>query len=196
MVWCIANQRSYHSSLNIFAVIAGVLLVRGNLKVARWAAMGLSLLMAAGATMLMTFEFMFPLGYWMAVIRDGGISGIASYLITIALLGLLFWLRSQLYRPEVIHAQTENAIAEPKRLLPIALGIALPIIIVAFLGLMLHGDTAKEAMRRAEQQLGSKYRYVVTNMQMQSNMKHKSVSARVAAYNDTELKIVQINWQE
>jgi hypothetical protein len=196
MIWCIANQRSYHSSLNIFAVIAGILLVRGNLKVARWVTMGLSLLLAAGVTMLVTIEFMFPLGYRMAVIREGGIGGIVSFLITIALLGLLFWLRSQLYRPEVIHAQTESAIAEPRRLLPIVLGIALPITITVFLGLMLHGDTAKEAMRRAEQQLGNKYHYVVTSMQMQSNMKHKSVSARVAAYNDTELKIVQIEWQE
>jgi hypothetical protein len=69
-------------------------------------------------------------------------------------------------------------------------------VIIIFLGLILHGNTAKEAMQRAEQQLGSKYHFVVTNMQMQSNMRQKSVSARVAAYNDTELKIVQINWQE
>src|SRR2546425_9956416 len=35
MIYCIMTGRSYSSSLNIFAVIAGIFLIKGNLKAAK-----------------------------------------------------------------------------------------------------------------------------------------------------------------
>ena len=35
MIYCIVNKLAYSSSLNIFAVIAGILLIRGSVKTAR-----------------------------------------------------------------------------------------------------------------------------------------------------------------
>ena len=35
MIYCIANEIHYSSSFNIFAVIAGILLIRGGVKSAR-----------------------------------------------------------------------------------------------------------------------------------------------------------------
>jgi hypothetical protein len=34
MIYCIANRISYSSSFNIFAVVAGIFLLRGNLRAA------------------------------------------------------------------------------------------------------------------------------------------------------------------
>lgn len=59
MVWCIANDRSYSSSLNVFALVAGILLVRGSLKTARWVAMGASFLFAGGALAIVALPFMY-----------------------------------------------------------------------------------------------------------------------------------------
>ncbi len=34
MIWCVAHRQSYSSRFNIFAVIAGILLIRGGLRTA------------------------------------------------------------------------------------------------------------------------------------------------------------------
>lgn len=38
MIYCIATRQSYSSSINVFAVAAGVFLIRGSLAAAHWVA--------------------------------------------------------------------------------------------------------------------------------------------------------------
>ena len=195
MVWCIANDRSYSSSLNIFALVAGILLVRGSLKAARWVAMGASFLFAAGALAVITLPFMYPLGYWFAVLRNG--AGIVPAIaIAAALLAMLFWIRQQLLRPEILNAEQAAGLRPPRVTLAATIGAVLPVILVIVLGLMFHGDSANEAIRRAHQQLSGNYHYVVTSMQMNSTPTEKNVAAVVVAYNDSELRSILVKWKE
>jgi len=195
MVWCIANGRSYSSSLNIFALVGGILLVRGGLKTARWVATLSSFMLAACGVGLVVMPFMYPIGYWAAVLRSG-VGSAVSLIVAGAFCVLLFWVRRQVMCPEVRHAQLAAGLSPPKTKVAVAIGAALPVLIVVLLGFMFRSDTAQEAVRRAGQQLGGGYHYVVTSMQMRSNMKEKSVFAVVAAYNDTELKSIQVSWKE
>jgi len=195
MIWCMMNGRSYSSSFNIFAVIGGVFLVRGSLKAARWISMFLSFTLSACLCGAVTVPFMFPLGYWSAVFRNG-VGATLSVLFAIGMLVLLYWLRRELQNPEVVRAQVEAGVPCAKTVQPILAGIGLMMAIVVFLTLLLRGETAREATQRAEQQLGGTYHYVVTSLYIQSNMKEKSVLAVVDAYNDSELKSVQIRWTE
>ncbi|HVU34665.1 MAG TPA: hypothetical protein VHE61_14620 [Opitutaceae bacterium] len=195
MVWCVANDRSYSSSLNIFAVVAGILLVRGSLKTARWVAMGASFLFAAGALAIVALPFMYPIGYWFAVLRHS--SGVAATIvIALALLLVLFWIRQQLLRPEVLKAEQDAGVRPPRIRLAATIGAVLPVILVTVLGFMFHGDTAKEAIRRAHQQLSGNYQYVVTSMQMNSTPTEKNVAAVVVAYDDTEVRSILVKWKE
>ena len=195
MVWCVSKGISYSSSLNIFAVVGGILLVRGGLKTARWVATFSSFMLAGcGAAMLM-MPFTFPLGYWIAVFKFG--TGIAfSMFVAVSLLALLFWLRQQMLLPSVREAQLAAGLPPPKTKLAVIVGIILPVALITVLGFMFRSDAAREAIRRAEQQFGGNYHYVITSMQMSSNMKETSVFAVVAAYNDTELKNIQLNWKQ
>jgi hypothetical protein len=196
MVWCIANRVSYNSSLNIFAVIGGILLVKGNLKASRWVALLVAFILAASLAIVVLIPVMQPIGYFLAAVRNSGLAG-AIWLIAFAvLLGLLWWVRGQLYRPEVISAQIESGMKPPKPMLPLAAGAVAAIAMAMFLRLLTHGDTAKEAIRRADMRLGHNYQYVVTNIQIGINGSRKSVSAVVAAYNDDEFKTILIRWQE
>ena len=195
MVWCIANEVSYSSSFNIFAVVGGILLVRGGLKTARWVATFSTFMLAACAAALFVMPFLYPLGYWMAVFRHG--SGLAGSIVIVAALpALLIWVRQQVLHPAVLQAQLAAGLPAPKIKFATGAGLALPVLLVTLLGFMFRGETAHEAIRRAQQQLGGNYQYVVTNMQMNSNMKETNVFAIVDAYNDTELKSIQVNWKK
>ncbi len=195
MIWCISKGVSYSSSFNIFALVGGILLFRGGLKTARWVATLSTFMLAGCGVAILVVPFMYPLGYWIAVFRFGVGVGI-SLLVSAVLLGLLYWLRQQMMDPSVREAQLAAGLLPPKTKSAIAAGIILPIALMALLSIMFRGDTAREAMRRAEQQLGGNYHYVVTNMQMSSNMTDKIVVAIVSAYSDTELKSIQVRWKE
>ena len=195
MVWCIANQVSYSSSFNIFALVGGILLVRGGLKTARWVATLSTFMLAACGVGLLVMPFMYPFGYWLAAIKHGtGLVG--GLFVAAALLALLVWVRQQVMHPEVREAQLAAGLPPPRVKLPFVVGVALPVLLVVLLGAMFRSDTAHEAIRRAKQQLGGQYQYVVTSMQMSSNMQGKSVLAVVTAYNDSEFKSVQVRWKE
>lgn len=195
MVWCIAHDRSYSSSLNIFALVAGILLVRGSLKTARWVAMSASFLFAASALAIVVLPFLYPIGYWLALLRHS--SGVAaSIVIALALLSVLFWLRQQLLRPEVLKAEEDAGIRPPRVRLAATTGALLPVLLTLVLGLMFHGDTAKEAIRRAHRRLSGNYHYVVTSMQMNSTGTEKHVTAVVTAYNATALRTIPVQWKE
>lgn len=195
MVWCIANQVTYNSSFNIFALVGGILLVRGGLKTARWVATLSTFMLAACGVTLVVMPFLYPAGYWMAVLRHG--SGLViSFVIAASLIALLIWVRQQVLHPAVLQALLAAGLPAPRTKVAAGVGLALPVLLVILLRLILQGDTAHEAIRRAELQLGRKYHYVVTSMQMSSNMKGKSVFAIVTAYNDAELKSIQVSWKE
>lgn len=60
MIYCIANSISYSSSFNIFAVIAGIFLLRGSLRAAlvvRWLSM---LMLAAFLTLILAWPLVQP----------------------------------------------------------------------------------------------------------------------------------------
>ena len=196
MIWCIANQVNYNSSFNIFAIIAGILLINGNLKVSRWVARFIAFFLAMSLTIIVLIPALQPIGYFWAALKNSGLQGGLWVAVGALFLALLWWMRGQLYRPEVISAQIESGLKAPKPWLPLTLGAVAAMGLVVFLRFLTTGDTAKEAIRRADEKLGANYHYVVTNMQIGISMGHKSVSAVVAAYNDSEFKTIPIQWQE
>jgi hypothetical protein len=196
MIWCIANQASYSSNFSIFALVGGFLLYRGGLKAARWCASALTFLLTACAMTLVVVPFIYPFGYWFAVLRHGNAMGILSVLVGAALFALLFWVRQQVLHPAVHEAQQAAELQPPRVKLPFALGVALALLVVTVFRLMTGGDTARKTIERAQLLHGPQYQYVVTSMQVSSNMKGKRVHAIVAAYNDREIKSISVNWED
>lgn len=136
-----------------------------------------------------------PVGYWAAVFRHG-VGAAVTGAISAALILIFYWLRRELYSSDVIQAQSDANISPPRVVAPIVAGVAVLTAIVLVLTLMFHSNAGREATRRAQEQLGPGYHYVVTNMQIHWHGREKSVSAVVAAYNDSELKTVPVNWNE
>ena len=93
MIYCIANGISYSSSFNIFAVIAGIFLLRGSLRTAsvvRWFAV---FMLSGFVALLISWPFMQPLDLTLTQLRLNPGASVAAVALVAFVLSLLFWLK-------------------------------------------------------------------------------------------------------
>jgi hypothetical protein len=193
MVYCIWKKQSYSSSLNIFAVIAGVYLLRGNLAAVRWVTWFAAFMLAGfiGA-MLVLFPFMRPPESWAPEFRFHPVALFVSVIVGIAGVVLLVWVYTNLRAAPVLSAR----IAAGQSAAPPKLAFVLGATLVVALAIMMHftmgGSIGAKAVKLAEAKYGSGYHYYVTRVQWSGS----HYSARLTAYNDHEEKPVQIEWEQ
>jgi hypothetical protein len=191
MIYCVANQMNYSSSLNIFAVVAGIFLLRGSLGAARvvtW----FSAFMLAGFLLgfLIVFPWVQPLEYWLLALRRDPLGSLVSIVSLPVMLFMLFWIYKMLRAPPVLEARAAAGHRSGVPRSAFVAGSALAVIMAVLLQLTLKGESAEKALRLATEQHGSEYKYFVSNI----NWAGRHVSARLTAYNDKESKEVEIEW--
>ena len=190
MIYCIMNQINYGSSFNIFAVIAGILLMKGGVKTSRVVRWFSAFLAIAFIGFFILSPLLIPIDLRMTQFKLNPIEVLSSYASTIILIGVLIWVYMQLSMPNAL-AKLEEAgykIQRPKS----ALYTALVFIILggASLGFILNSGPAKKAELLAQKQFGSNYKYHVANLSFAND----HGVAIVTAYNDNEIKNVQVQW--
>lgn len=193
MAYCIANNQSYSSSLNIFAVIAGIFLVRGSLQAARiitW----FSAFMLAGilGAVVLWLPFTQPLGLWATEFRLNPIGTVLLILIAPVAIVLLFWVYRQLRSSLVVQARVAvgQGAAPPRS--AFVIGLALAVGLAVMVHLTITGESGAKAVQLAQAQLGADYKYHVTGMQWSGG----HYRASVTAYRDNEVKSVEVEWQQ
>jgi hypothetical protein len=193
MIYCIIHEISYSSSLNIFAVVAGILLLRGSLGTARIVAW-FSAFMFAGLLLgsVIVFPWMRPLDYWLLTFYKNPLGSLLSIVVAAVLLFWLFWVYRNLRSPAVLEARAAigQRVGVPRS--AFIAGSALTILMAVLLQLSLKGESAEKAVRLATQQHGSQYKYFVSSI----NWAGHHVSARLTAYNEKASKKVLIEWEE
>lgn len=191
MAYCIVNNISYSSSLNIFAVIGGILLLRGNLGAVR-AITWFSAFMFSG--LLLSFLFVFPwlqpIDYSLLMLREHPVVTLGSILLAMASLGMLFWVYTQLRLPAVVTARVAAGHARGAPKSAFLAGAATALVLAVTLQLTLDGNAAQEAKRLAAKQYGSGYKYFVSSI----NWSGRHVSARVTAYKEDKTKRIAVQW--
>lgn len=196
MIYCIANRISYSSSFNIFAVIAGVFLLRGSLRAAsvvRWLSV---FMLAAFLTLILAWPFFQPWDLTLTEVRLKPWSAGGAIAFAAIALGLLAWLHSQLGSAPVLAARAAASRPNRDMRIPAVVGVGLVVVLAVFLSVLLGGESASKAKSIAAQQLGEGYRYHVTSLNIQTNSAGKFVSGVVTAWNDKEVKSVPVRWQE
>jgi flagellar biogenesis protein FliO len=196
MVYCIANRISYASSFNVFAVIAGVLRMRGHLAIAaatRWLA---AFMLAGFAGLLVAWPLLQPISLTLTQIRlhPGSTAGVLVFIMLMLL--VLCWLYRELGRPEVQQARARAGRKSINMRAPAATGVGVVVLVVVSMRLLLGGESATKAQTLAQQQLGPGYRYHVTSIDIEMNSKATSVAAVVTAWNDKEVRDLPVHWQE
>jgi hypothetical protein len=196
MIYCMFNRIAYSSSLNIFAVIAGVLLIRGGLKTAgivRWLAL---LVLSALVTVAVVLPFLQPIGLWVAEIRFRTLSVVTSSVVMVALAAALYWVARELGREPVQLARDSAGFKRGSARVPVLFGFGLVVLVSLFLTIFLDGDSAERAKREAAKEVGPGFTLHVTSLYISDSPGHKRVSAVVTAWNDKEVRDIPVQWEE
>lgn len=193
MIYCIAHHLNYASSLNIFAVIAGIYLLRSNLRVANIIAW-FAAFMVVGAIggILFILPFCLPLGLLLTSIRENPIQDVLSIVIGTFLIAYLIWVYLQLRTSQILQAQVAAGVKERKPWTAALTATVLVVLMTVLMHGFLHGDAANRAIERAAQIDGQNFKYVVTSI----NISNGHVVAIVTAYNNSEIKTERVEFQE
>ena len=200
MVYCIVNKTSYSSSLNIFAIIAGVFLLKGSLKVARLISWFIALIIAASIGNLVSMPFIYPVDLLLTYIRLEPISCIIGVVSFLAIMVVAVWGYHEITSVPVRAAMDESGVNctsfwwKPAR--GFWVGGCLALFLLIFLSLLMNGATATEVKKRAAVQLGEGYKFHIKSINMSSGSSGKHVQAVVTAYNSEKIKDVVVDWSE
>lgn len=196
MVYCILNRIEYASSFNVFAVIAGILLMRGSLRTAsvvRWYSV---FMFSAFAALLIAWPLMQPIDLTVTQLRLSPLLAIELLVFVAFAFPLLFWLYRELGKAPVLAAQVAAGRKVKNMRLPAAVGVGLVAATCVSLTIMVGSESASKARVIAEQQLGSTYRYHVTSLSIAWSNRGTLVSGSVTAWNDREVRDVPVKWEE
>lgn len=192
MAYVIMSGEHYGASVNILAVIAGVLLVRGSLRPVRIVTWFCAFtLVCFGGVACFILPMMQPLDLFLINLKLNPIQVAAEFLIMIGTYAIVLWCYRQLRSPVVQEALEQSGRKHGPPKTAFALGA------IIFMALAIMMFTAfKQPMERAEalakQQMGSNYKYATESIQWSGNQGR----ATVAAYNDDEIKKVEVKWND
>ena len=188
MAYCITNNQSYSSSLNIFAVIAGIFLIRGSLQATRILTWFCAFLLAGvlGATLLI-LPFIQPFGLWAMEYRLNPTSMVLLVLSLSATITFLFWVYKQLRSPSVMQARVAAGQLPSPPYAAFFFGIALAIGSAAMVNFTINGESGAKAVQQlAQEQHGPGFKYHVTAM----SWSRDRYSTSDTAYSQIEIKSV------
>ena len=192
----------YSSSFNIFAVIAGIMLYRKNLRTARFVAVLSACLLSAFVVMLIALPLVFPITLirtYLRIIPGASLVGSGAFM-TVAL-AILWWGHQQLASPPV-QAAIRFAGLDDRRFLHrprsgFWLGGAVATVLAAAWLFVGRSETAQEAVERARAAKGPGFHYFVSSLSTSWTGQMKTdVQATVLAYTDSTIETVTLKWRQ
>jgi hypothetical protein len=193
MIYCFTHGQSYSSSFNIFAVIAGVFLLRGHLGAAKLVTTFSAFMLGAFiGSILFVFPFTMPIGLLLAHVKQSPVLTITLCLFVPIVLIFLGWVYRELRSAPVLEAFSASGkpIGAPK--LAFGIGLAIAVFLAVMLTITINGAAGDKAVELARQKLGPNYSYSTQSIQFGGGHGR----AMVAAYNDSEIKYVPVEWNE
>jgi hypothetical protein len=194
MIYCIFNNISYSSSFNIFAVAAGIFLLRGSLRAAslvRWFSV---FMLASFITLLAAWPFMQPISLTLTQVSLNPSASIGNLSLFILVSGLLLWLAKELGRSEIQAANVTTGCKQRDMRIPAAIGVLIVVFVAIFSSFLLGGESADRAKAIAIQQVGRNFNLYVNSLNTVTNSKGTFVYASVTAWNDTEIRYIPVHW--
>jgi len=187
MIYCIVEQLSYRSSLNIFACAAGIFLMRGSLRTAQMVRGFTAIFLSASIGLFAYFLFVTPFQLVALWTRLNPALAVLWVSVIAALLGVLAW----------VHRQLGQLRLPPISRVPWLPRVA-PITVFVVAGLVYFGSGTKRerAISEAAVRIGPGYQYAVTGLTWRHMNGSGTVHATVVAYDDKSIQSLQIDWSE
>lgn len=198
MIYSIMSQTSYSSSLNVFAVVAGIFLLRGSLRavsLVRWCALFFASTLVA---MLIAWPLLQPLELTVTEAQINPTSFGVWAAFASAALALFVWLARTLSSAPVL--QVQRSVGQKhsvlRTLLPIGTGIALAALLAVVSVLVQRSESGSRALSEARAKLGDDYRYHVSSLNYSSSGGETRVSGVVTAWKPGAVRNIPFSWRE
>jgi hypothetical protein len=192
-----ASDGPFFTGLGVPAVIAGVLLRRENLRVARAVRLYAGFAFVAFLGVTLAFAAILPPAFvatWFRITAP--LDAAATIAVWLALVLVPAWAHVSLRAPAVERAFLSRL--GRGRFLQPASGLLLGAGLVILLGLMLlemRGETGRRAIETARAETGPGYRYFVSSLSV-SYGAERTVNATVVAYTDSDIQTVDVQWSD
>ena len=196
MIYAIASQVSYSSSLNVFAVVAGVFLLRGNLRAAsvvRWLAL---FFLAALVSVTLVSPLLLPIGLLATYVQVQPLAFLSSLAVFTVGLVLFAWLARHLSTEPIKAAHLAAGRNVRDARIPLAVGVGLVLALVGVNFNVQHSQSAARAVNEARAQLGAEYEYHVSSINYRSNSEGTTVAGVVTAWKSGTIKDLPFQWRE
>lgn len=190
MVYCIMNELSYSSCLNIFAVIAGVFLLRQSMTTASVVSFFAAFMLGGLGLTAVLFPLLIPFDLLATQFRLKPGGSALTVLLVVAFLAFASWVCRALTSPAVMEARRAAGVNERKPVTAFVIGVLLAVGLSVIMVLVTRGSSAEFAIAKAKEKTGPGYKYYVSSMSWSGG----SGSATVTAYNSTEIKKVKVEW--
>lgn len=200
MVYCLTRWWSYSSSFNVFAVIAGILLIRGSLPTARVVALFSAFFFTgfAGVALIFPIAARLPLELAWLSLRLHPLPVIGFLLFLFTLLALLWWTYRMLTKPAVLAAMDQQQINYRHWRYRPSSGFIAGALLAVVLGstAIFSGGVRHQVEEEARRKVGEGYRLWVSSMSVSSTAGGPTVvQAEVVAYDDHEIRTVPVAFE-
>lgn len=190
MVYCIMNELSYSSSLNIFAVIAGVFLLKQSMKAASIVSFFAAFMLSGLGLAAVLIPLLMPFDLLVTQFRLNPAGSTLTVLLAMAFLTFAFWVYRSLTSSAVMEARRAAGVNARKPVTAFVVGVLLAVGLSVIMVLMTRGSPAESAIAKAKEKTGPGYKYYVSSMHWSGG----SGSATVTAYNSAEIREVKVQW--
>ena len=191
-IYCTVNNINYTSSFNVIAVIAGLFLIKGSIQAARIVTLFSAFLLAAFVTLLFTFPFMQPMELQLIDFKLNPVSWQVSIVFMFLATGFIYWVYRQLSCETVMFERKQAGLSYgfPKQ--AVALGVLLVAGLSIAMNTLSNSESANAAKAKAREIYGEDYEYHVTHI----NNSEGYAFARLTAYNESEIRLVEVKWSQ
>ena len=190
MMYAIINMYSYSSSLNIFAVIAGIFLLKENIRLARYIRWLCMLELSAIGAMAIFLPFIMPVDLLIVQLKLHFFDIMISFSGSILLIVITIWVYRQLSSEPILDEYKKAGYKTGIPQSAILIGVSSVIALVFLLSIFLGGESGTKALTLANEKLGPDYKYFVSSIRTFNGNHH----ATVIAYKEDEIKEIAVNW--
>lgn len=193
LIYYLLQNSDDSSSVGILAVLGGILLLRGSLQTVPLITWVTAFLLSIFVSILLILlPLSKPAALWAIEFNLEPISFSLLFLMRIITIAVLFWVYRQLRSTAVLSATANFRHSATTTRLAFILGIAFVITFTGIFRFATGGAAGEKAVELARKNYGEGYNYHVTGLQW-SNAK---VQANLTAYNEQEIKSIQVEWKQ
>ncbi|HNX68181.1 MAG TPA: hypothetical protein PLL75_05195 [Candidatus Omnitrophota bacterium] len=201
MIFCVVRRISYASSLNIFALIAGILVLQNRLTATRVISQITALYIGSSLTTAILTPFVLPWDLWLTSLKLYPVEIAKSFFGSALFLLFAVWLYGELTSEPVRAAMDEAHVNYTSLWRKPANGLwvstCFAVILMGILPVFLTKSPAAQKTRQiAAGKMGAGYKYFVSSLNQRINREGNFVRAIVTAYNDKEIKVLPLEWSE